>query len=223
MVEASGSNATRVPLADGLPLLEASGEAHEHESQDEAYDHGDYDPHVWQDVSNIIAEVVVIRDALTTADPSNADAYSANATTYTTQLQELDTSIRTMAATVPAENRELVTSHDALAYFAHAYGFTIAGTAFGSVSTEAGDPSAGEIARLIDQIKASGVPAIFVENVEGGDLMEQIANDAGVTLAPTLYTDALGLADSPGATYIAMMTYNATTIVTALGVQVGQP
>jgi zinc/manganese transport system substrate-binding protein len=123
---------------------------------------------------------------------------------------------------VPAENRVLVTSHDALAYFAHAYGFTIAGTAFGSVSTEAGDPSAGEIARLIEQIKQSGVPAIFVENVEASDLMEQIASDADVTLAPTLYTDALGPADSPGATYIGMMTHNVSTIVTALGGQANQ-
>ena len=219
MYEASGSDATRIPLAEGLSLIEISGEAHEHESRDEAYDHGDYDPHVWQDVSNVIAEIAVIRDALTTADPANADVYSANAEAYVAQLQELDASIRAMVDTVPAENRVLVTSHDALAYFASAYDFTITGTAFGSASTEAGDPSAGEIAKLIDQIKSSGVPAIFVENVAGGDLMAQIANDAGVTLAPTLYTDALGPADSPGETYIGMMIYNATTIVSALGGQ----
>ena len=218
MYEASGSGATRVPLADGLDLLEISGEAHDDETAD--HDHGDHDPHVWQDVGNVIAEVSVIRDSLTAADPANTATYTANAEAYAGQLQELDSSIRTMVETVPAENRVLFTSHDALGYFAHAYGFTIAGTALGSVSTEASDPSAGEIVDLIDQIKAAGATAIFVENVESGDLMSQIARDAGVILAPTLYTDALGTSESPAATYIAMMTYNAVTIVTALGGQV---
>ena len=74
---------------------------------------------------------------------------------------------------------------------------------------------------LIEQIKATGVPAIFAENVESSDLMEQIARDAGVELAPRLYTDALSKSDGPAATYIALMTYNATTIVTALGGSAG--
>lgn len=224
MYEASGSNAERVPLAEGLELLEVSGEEHDDEAEDhddeaEDHEHGEHDPHVWQDVSNVVAEVAVVRDALIAADPVNADLYTANAAAYTAQLQELDVSIRAMVETVPAEQRVLITSHDSLAYFAHAYGFTIAGSAFGSISTEAGDPSAGEIAELIELIDTSGAPAIFVENVESGDLMEQIASDAGVELAPTLYTDALGTADSPGATYLDMMRYNATTIVTALGGQ----
>ena len=84
------------------------------------------------------------------------------------------------------------------------------------ISTQAADPAAGEIADLIDQIKATGVPAIFAENVENNDLMKQIADDAGVELAPELYTDALSDSEGPAATYIALMTYNATTIVTAL-------
>lgn len=217
MYEASGSGAIRVPLANGLELLEISGDEHDDEAAD--HDHGEHDPHVWQDVSNVIAEVAVVREALIAADPANADSHAANAAAYSAQLQALDASIRAMVETVPIEQRVLITSHDALGYFARAYGFAIAGSAFGSVSTEAGDPSAGEIADLIELIEASGAPAIFVENVENGDLMEQIARDAGVTLAPTLYTDALGEAESDGATYIAMMTYNATTIVTALGGQ----
>jgi zinc/manganese transport system substrate-binding protein len=220
MYSSSGSSATRVVVTDGLPLLAFNGQsdvpATPHATGD-GHGHDEHDPHVWQDVSNVIAEVGTIRDALIDADPAHADTYTANAAAYTSQLQELDGKIRQMVETLPADKRVLVTSHDSLGYFAHAYGFTIAGTALGSLSTEGADPSAGDIARLIDQIKATGVPAIFAENVESQDLMQQIARDAGVTLAPPLYTDALSKADGPAATYIALMTYNATTIVTALG------
>jgi zinc/manganese transport system substrate-binding protein len=220
MYSSSGSSATRVVVTDGLPLLAFNGQgdvpATPHATGD-GHDHGEHDPHVWQDVSNVIAEVGVIRDALIAADPAHADTYTANAAAYTAQLQQLDSTIKQMVGTLPADKRVLVTSHDSLGYFAHAYGFTIAGTALGSLSTEGADPSAGAIAKLIDQIKATGVPAIFAENVESQSLMQQIARDAGVTVAPPLYTDALSKSDGPAATYIALMTYNATTIVTALG------
>ena len=223
MYSASGSSAKRIAVTDGLPLLEFNGQADQPatHTSDDGHDHGEHDPHVWQDVSNVVAEVGVIRDALIAADPAHADSYTASAAAYTTQLQELDAKIKQMVGTLLAEKRVLVTSHDSLGYFAHAYGFTIAGTALGSLSTEGADPSAGDIAKLIDQIKATGVPAIFAENVESQDLMNQIARDAGVTLAPPLYTDALSKSDGPAATYIALMTYNATTIVTALGGQAG--
>lgn len=220
MYDASGSHADRIVVTDGLPLL-AFGT---HDDQpdathatDDGHDSNEHDPHVWNDAQNVIAEVTTIRDALIAADPANTDAYTANAAAYTEQLQELDASITQMVETIPAEQRILFTSHDALAYFAHAYGLTIAGTALGSLSTEASDPSAGDIGKLIEQIKATGVPAIFAENAESNDLMDQIARDAGVTVAPRLYTDALSKEDGPAATYIALMTYNATTIVTALG------
>ncbi len=229
MYEASGSTATRVAVSDGLELLEFGGhdedehDEGEHDEEDEVHtsddghDHGEHDPHIWHDVQNVIHATGLIRDALIAADPANTDAYTANAAAYVTQLTDLDSAIKAMVETLPIEQRILVTSHDALGYFAHAYGFTIAGSALGSLSTEAADPSAGEIADLIEAIKSTGVPAIFAENVENNDLMEQIARDAGVELAPTLYTDALSNADGPASTYIALMTYNASTIVTALG------
>jgi zinc/manganese transport system substrate-binding protein len=218
--DASGSRATRVVVTDGLPLLEFGGDDGEVESthtEDDGHNHGEHDPHVWNDVQNVIAEVATIRDALVAADPMHADSFTANAEGYVAQLEALDELIRSHVLSVPADKRIIVTSHDALAYFAHAYGLTIAGTALGSISTEASDPSAGDIARLIEQIKATGVPAIFAENAESNDLMNQIARDAGVTLAPRLYTDSLSKSDGPASTYMALMTYNATTIVTALG------
>jgi zinc/manganese transport system substrate-binding protein len=220
--ESSGSDARRVVVTDGLSLLKAGEEAHDDEEADHEEDeHGEFDPHVWQDVQSVIGEVEAIRDALAESDPANAETFRSHADGYTTQIRDLDNAIKRMAGTVPEDKRIIFTSHDSLGYFARAYGFTITGSALGSLSTEAADPSAGEIAELIEAIKSSGVPAIFAENVESSDLMEQIAADAGVTLAPPLYTDALSRSDGPAATYIDMMTWNAKTIVTALGGSAG--
>lgn len=202
--------------ADGAsPEADHDEEGEEHEGEE--HEHGEQDPHVWQSVQNVIGEVAVIRDALVAADPDAAATYQANADAYLAQLTELDAFITAEVAELPAESRKLVTSHDALGYFADAYEFEIVGTALDSLSTETADPSGGELAELVEQIKAAGVPAIFAENVANTGLMEQIAADAGVVLAPGLYTDALGPAGSDGGTYVEMMRYNATTIVTALG------
>jgi len=181
-----------------------------------AQEHGGVDPHVWHDVANAIIMVENIRDALVSADPTNAALYETNASSTIARFQALDAWIRQQVATLPQERRKLVTSHDTFGYFAAAYGFEILGTALGSLSTEAGDPSARAIGLLVEQITATGVPAIFAENVANPDLMASIAAEAGVELAPTLYTDALGPPGSPGETYEDMMRSNVTTIVDAL-------
>ncbi len=190
-------------------------EEHSHGEEEHGHSHGEYDPHIWHDPNNAMAMVESIRDALVAADPTNAATYAANATAYLAQLKELDAFVTEQVATLPAERRKLVTTHDTLGYFAARYGFEIVGTALG-ITTEASDPSAGEIAELVEAIKATGVPAIFAENVSNPALMETIAREAGVQLAPTLFTDALGKPGSEGATYLDMVRYNVTTIVTAL-------
>jgi ABC-type Zn uptake system ZnuABC Zn-binding protein ZnuA len=186
------------------------------ETEPSAQEHGGVDPHVWHDVANAIVMVTNIRDALVRADPAHAAGYEANASATIGRFQTLDGWIRQQVATLPPERRKLVTSHDTFGYFAAAYGIQILGTALGSLSTEVGDPSARAIAQLVEEIQAAGVPAIFAENVANPDLMASIAAEAGVALAPTLYTDALGPPGSPGATYEGMMRSNVTTIVTAL-------
>jgi zinc/manganese transport system substrate-binding protein len=210
----------RVVVTEGITPREAGADdEHAGEAQHEeagADEHGQFDPHVWHDVANVIVMVGNIRDALVAADPARAELYEANAAAYIAELEALDASIREQAGTLPEERRKLVTSHDTFSYFADAYGFEVLGTALGSLSTEAGDPSARDIATLITQIEEAGVPAIFAENVANPDLMESIAAEAGVTLAPPLYTDALGLPGSPGDTYVGMMQSNVTTIVDAL-------
>jgi ABC-type Zn uptake system ZnuABC Zn-binding protein ZnuA len=193
-----------------------SEEEHGHSEEEHGHSHGEYDPHVWHDPNNAMAMVEAIRNALVGADPNNASTYALNADAYLAELEELDAFVEEQVATLPEERRKLVTGHDTFGYFARQYGFEIVGTALGSVSTEAADPSAGELAELVEAIKASGVPAIFAENVSNPALMETIAREAGVTLAPTLFTDALGEPGSEGATYLEMVRFNVTTIVTAL-------
>lgn len=208
---AAGSRARRVVVTEGIDLLSSTDDEHEDEDQNE-----EFDPHVWHDVDNVLHMVERIRDALITADPANANAFRANAETYIQQLKQLDAFVVERVNTLPAERRKLVTTHDTFGYFARRYGFEIVGTALGSASTEVADPAAGDIAALVEQIKATGVPAIFTENIESGSLTESIAHEAGVELAPVLYTDALGGPGSEGETYEQMIRYNVETIVTAL-------
>jgi ABC-type Zn uptake system ZnuABC Zn-binding protein ZnuA len=210
----------RIVVSEGITPREA-GEHQEEGDEDAAEgeaarEHGEFDPHVWHDVANAIVMVENIRDALVAADPARAELYEANAAAYIAELEALDAAIREQVATLPEERRKLVTSHDTFGYFADAYGFEVLGTGFGSLSTEVGDPSARDIALLIEAIEAAGVPAIFAENVANPDLMASIAAEAGVALAPSLYTDALGPEGSPGETYVGMMQSNVSTIVEAL-------
>jgi zinc/manganese transport system substrate-binding protein len=194
-----------------------SDEAHSDEAHsDEAHSHGEYDPHVWNDPNNAVLMVETIRDALVAADSANAATYEANASAYIAQLQELDTFIKQETDQLPAEQRKLVTTHDTFGYFAERYGYEVVGTALGSVSTEVADPAAGEVAELITEIREAGVPAIFAESSNNAQLMERIAQEADVTLAPELYPESLSEEGGPAATYLDMVRYNVTTIVTAL-------
>jgi ABC-type Zn uptake system ZnuABC Zn-binding protein ZnuA len=123
--------------------------------------------------------------------------------------------VREKVASILEEDRVLLTSHDTFGYFAERYGFE-ADTALASASTEAGDPSAGQTAELVEKIEKSGVPAVFADNVSDAGLMEEIAAEAGVKLAPPLYTDALGEPGSEGGTYVRMVRYNVATMSEAL-------
>jgi ABC-type Zn uptake system ZnuABC Zn-binding protein ZnuA len=177
---------------------------------------GATDPHAWQDVTYAMRMVTLIRDGLVQADPANAKVYQDNAQAYLDQLKVLDQYILSQAGWLPAARRKLVTNHDALGYFAQRYGFQVIGTALSSVSTEAGDPSAADLAKLVNEIKHAGVPAIFTENVENSAVIDQVAQEAGVKVGPLLYTDALGQPGTAGETYLKMMRYNIDAIVPAL-------
>jgi ABC-type Zn uptake system ZnuABC Zn-binding protein ZnuA len=214
LYKASGSKALRVVASSRVSVQPMA--ASDHTAGGAGKAPSEPDPHIWHDVANAISMVETIRDGFAQADPSNAASYQSNAARYITALRELDQSIMDSTAQIPADQRKLVTSHDTFGYYARRYGFVVVGTALASVSTEAGDPAPADLAALIDAIKATGVRAIFAENISNPKLMQTIASEAGVKLAPTVYTDALGAAGTPGATYIEMMRYNTTTIVNAL-------
>ncbi len=209
---ASGSGARRTALSQGIEPRTA-GE--EHDEPGAEAEHNEYDPHIWHSAANVIQMTKNIRDALITADPVNKAAYEANADAYLKQLQELDDWIMTEVATLPDSRRQLVTTHDTFGYFADRYGFQVIGTVL-PTTTEGASPSAQEIAALVEGVKAAGVPAVFAENVSSNALLRQIADEAGVTVVASLYTDSLGPAASDGDTYLSMMRSNVNTIVTEL-------
>jgi ABC-type Zn uptake system ZnuABC Zn-binding protein ZnuA len=205
LYEASRSTAPRVVVTEGIAprtLIEDGRE--------------EPDPHVWHDVTLAMQMTRNVRDALSTADPANAATYSANAEAYLSDLQALDLWAVMQVQTIPNNRRKLVTSHDALGYFAARYGFQIVGAALPSFSTEVAEPSAAELAKLASGIRAVGVPAIFAENVHNPQLVERLATEAGVVVAPPLYTDALGKPGSEGDTYVKMVRWNVSTIAGAL-------
>ncbi len=192
------------------------GDDHGEEEHANGHDHGEFDPHVWHDAEYAVAMVESVRDALAEADPENSDAYEARAEEYISELEDLDSEVRETIESIPEGQRGLVTAHDTFGYFADRYGMEVIGTGLGSVSTEASDPSAGETAALAQEVQETGVPAIFPENVSNPAIMEQVAAEAGVEVAPPLYTDALGEPGGEAGTYVDMMRYNASTMAGSL-------
>jgi zinc/manganese transport system substrate-binding protein len=218
---ASGSGAARVVVTEGIKprtmsALETMAEPGEEGEHTEGEEHHEFDPHVWHNPQNVRVIVDNIAAALIATDPANEATYLTNATSYKADLEQLGIYIQSEVDKLPAEKRQLVTSHDSLGYFADRYGFEVIGAVIPSVTTESSDANAGELAKLVDTIKVAGVSVIFVENISNVDLVEQVAGSAGVTVAPALYTDALGEEGSEAATYLEMMRYNVNTMVTAL-------
>jgi ABC-type Zn uptake system ZnuABC Zn-binding protein ZnuA len=177
--------------------------------------HPEGDPHFWLDPNNVITYVENIRVGLSKADPAGSAIYAANAKRYTGELQALDSWILSQVQNVSPAHRLLVTNHETFGYFAGRYGFTIVGAIVPSISSGAA-PSAQELAALIDQIRSTHAPAIFLETGSNPQLADQIASETGVKVVADLYTHSLSAANGPAGTYIDMMKYDVTAIVDAL-------
>ncbi|NEO45611.1 metal ABC transporter substrate-binding protein [Moorena bouillonii] len=174
------------------------------------------DPHVWGDAKNAIAMVNAIRDQLIELSPEDKEEFTKNAAQLTAELKKLDAWIIQQIQTIPKKHRYLVTTHDAFQYYASAYGIPVAGTLIG-ISTEE-QPSAQTVKGLADAIKKIGVPAIFAETTINPALINTVAQEAGVKLAPQeLYSDSLSVPGSEADTYIKMLITNTQTVVEALG------
>ena len=225
LIEASEYKGPVVVATTGVTPLEmaeehhAEGEAHvegEAEAKAEAEDHGHggTDPHAWQSLANARLYVANIEAGLTAADPEGAEVYKANAAAYLAEIDTAEAEILAAIAALPADRRSVVTSHDAFGYFAAAYGMTF--HAPEGLSTEA-EPSAADIATLITQMKAEAIPAVFMENITDGRLLEQITTETGAAVGGTLFSDALSGLDGPASTYLNMMRHNIATLTAALG------
>ena len=211
LARSGGYKGEVVVASAGIDTLAMTTDDHGH---DHGHDHGDeddkanakaVDPHAWQDVGNVRRYVANIADALAKADPAGASAYRANAERYDGELKALDAEIRAAFAALPTERRKVVSSHDAFGYFGRAYGIRFLSPV--GVSNNA-EPTAQGVARLIRQLKAEKVPAVFIENVADPRLIERIRSESGAQIGGTLYSDALSKAGGPAPNYVQMMRAN---------------
>jgi ABC-type Zn uptake system ZnuABC Zn-binding protein ZnuA len=176
---------------------------------------GKPNPHLWTDPTYAIRYAAVIRDAFVAADAANADTYRRNFTAFEAQARQLDAALRADQRTVPGGRRELLTYHDAYAYFARTYGWKI----IGAVQPENfEDPTPKEVAALIDQVKAEKVPVVFGSEVFPSKVLAEIGAATGARYEDTLRDDDLpGKPGEPEHSWLGLMRYDYVTMVKGLG------
>jgi len=199
LIAESGTDASVHVATQGVKIVKVDGET---------------DPHAWNSLSNGVVYVNNIAAVLSNKIPEKADIIETNRATYANTLMALDTSTKTKLSQLPAEKRTVVTAHDAFGYLADAYDMTFLAPV--GIDTDA-EPSAQELAVLIDQLKADGAAALFVENITSPALVQQIADETGLTIGGRLFSDALSERGGPATSYLAMFEHNLNTLLTALG------
>jgi ABC-type Zn uptake system ZnuABC Zn-binding protein ZnuA len=213
-IDSSGTGADELTLIDHVSTLEG-GHGDEHADEEHAGEEDDIDPHWWQDPRNAVKAVAAIKAALTAADADGASRYERNAADYTRKLTALDGAVAECIDKLPAAQRKLVTTHDALGYYAQRYGLEVIGAVIPSLSTQA-QASAGEVADLVDTIKREQVKAIFAESSVNPKLEQVVADQAGATIGKALWADTLGPEGSDGDTYLKMIASNTRAIADGL-------
>ena len=199
LIAESGTDASVHVATQGVKIVKVDGET---------------DPHAWNSLSNGVVYVNNIAAVLSNKIPEKADIIETNRATYANTLMALDASTKTKLSQLPAEKRTVVTAHDAFGYLADAYDMTFLAPV--GIDTDA-EPSAQELAVLIDQLKADGAAALFVENITSPALVQQIADETGLTIGGRLFSDALSERGGPATSYLAMFEHNLNTLLTALG------
>lgn len=220
MIRSSGFKGALVTATDGITprMMQAHHHGHDHGGAGRRHNHSVGpqrvpDPHGWQDLGLAQSYLRNITAGLIAADPAGEAFYRRNAESYATRLAALDQWVRAEIAKVPAARRKIVTSHDAFGYFGEAYGVRF--LAPQGVSTEA-EPSAAEVGRLIRQIKAEGITALFMENMANPATLQRIAQETGVRMRGRLYADALSAEAGPAPTYEAMFRHNLSLMLPAM-------
>jgi zinc/manganese transport system substrate-binding protein/manganese/iron transport system substrate-binding protein len=198
LASGSGGETPRLVLGDGIPTITVDGEPN---------------PHFWLDpmlVKGYYLPAIVA--SLTQVNPAGEATYKANADDYANQLDQLDAELKAKIEEIPPANRKLVTFHDAFPYFAKHFGFELIGVILANVGQ---DPSAADLAALVDKVRAAHVKAVFSEAQFSPKLSETLASEAGIQhVVTTLYNDALGPA--PADTYLGLMRWNVDQMVPAL-------
>ena len=203
LIKSSNTKAPNIVVSKGVKSRKNS----------HGHGHGDGDPHAWQSVPNVKIYVANIRDGLVAADPAGKAAYEANAAAYLEKLDALDRDVRETIAKIPPERRKVITTHDAFGYFKEAYGLDFVAPQGVSTDSEA---SARDVARIIQQIRKQKIPAVFLENISDPRLLKRIADETGVKLGGTLYSDALTDEKGDAPTYIDLIGHNIRTLSAAL-------
>ncbi|KIC45718.1 metal ABC transporter substrate-binding protein [Ruegeria sp. ANG-S4] len=198
LISESGTEASVHVATDGIKPVEVEGET---------------DPHAWNSLSNGVIYVTNVADTMKQAMPEHADEIAANADAYIAKLEALDAETKAKLAELPENRRTVVTAHDAFGYLADAYGMTFLAPV--GIDTEA-EPSAQELAALIDQLKAEGAAALFVENITSPALVQQISDETGIEIGGRLFSDALSERGGPATSYLAMFQHNLSTLLDAL-------
>jgi zinc/manganese transport system substrate-binding protein len=198
LVKSAGGKATVVTTTTGVTPLKLGSEA---------------DPHAWQSVANAKIYVANIRDALVAADSASAETFKSNASAYLAQLDALDREVRETIAKIPEGRRKVISTHGAFGYFAAAYGVEFIAPV--GVSTES-EASARYVEKIITQIRAAKIPAVFLENISDPRLMNRISAETGARVGGTLYSDSLTGEKGDSPTYIAMVRHNIKALTSAL-------
>jgi ABC-type Zn uptake system ZnuABC Zn-binding protein ZnuA len=215
-IDSSGPDAEVVTLIDSVKTIEG-GHGHEEEThgEEEHADEDEIDPHWWQDPQNAVLAVGAIERAMAEADPPGAEAYAERSERYRGRIEALDAAVAKCWEDVPKAQRKLVTTHDALGYYAERYGLEVVGTVIPSLSTQ-GQPSAGELAELAETIRHEGVKVVFAESSVSNKVERAIADEAGATVGEALWADSLGPEGSDGATYLESIGSNTRALVEGL-------
>ena len=208
LLKSAGFKGRHVIASAGIQPLKGAADEHGHGPAQAADD-----PHVWQDVARVQAYVKNIAQGLCAADAAGCDSYRRHAAAYGQQLDALDQEIRRAWSAIPAQQRLVISSHDAFGYYASAYGVRFLAPQGVSTDSEA---SAQGVARLVRQIRQEKASALFVESIADPRLIEQIARETGLKASSEgLYSDSLA-PRGEAASYLGMMRYNTRVLIAAI-------
>ncbi len=214
LIAASETSAPVTETTKDAHIIRDPAGGHYHFYEGKAVFHAaPFDPHAWQSIANAKIYVKNIADAFCAADRSGCTFYQDNARAYTSKLNALQQKIKTTMAAIPEDKRTVVVGHNAFRYFEEDYGIHFLSPQ--GISTEA-EASAADVAGILKEIKRNKASAVFAENISNPRLVAQIATEAGLSVAGTLYSDALSDPAGPSSTYLAMMEHNVTTLTTAV-------